>query len=92
MAVSQSFRIQRVTLVAGVLTPIYPTVASCSVAIGNGTGADLELHTNTDESEKSILAASYERPVTLHTHRFAPAEIAFWLKSAAGGTVVILWL
>lgn len=92
MDCSHAFRIPRLTLVAGVLTAVCPPKESIAVSVGNATSGDLYLYTTSDESEYLIVAAGYERPITLATHLFRPGCTAFWLKSAGGGTVVILWL
>jgi hypothetical protein len=92
VANAQAFRIQRLTLGAGVFTAIRPMAVFASVSIGNGTADDLQVHTNEDQTEYLIIAPNFERSVPVNTvGAFAFPEVAFWLKSTPGGTVVLLW-
>jgi hypothetical protein len=94
MAVAQTFRVSRVSVSAGVKTAIAPPVSACQASIGNATSGDVEVHTTDDnDAEYLVIAAGYERnvPATLGVTLRAQ-ETAFWLKPAASGTVVILWL
>jgi hypothetical protein len=91
MAVSQTFRIQRVSLSAGVRTAITPPATFKSLAIDNGTTGDLTVYTNDDESEYLVISAGYGRTIPVEQHRFSPSETACWLKAASSGTAVILW-
>lgn len=89
---AQAFRIQRLTLGAGVFTPIRPPAVFASVSVGNGTADDLQVHTNEDQTEFLNIAPDFERAVPVNTlGAFAFPEIAFWLKSPVGGTVVLVW-
>ena len=63
MANAQAFRIQRLTLGAGVFTPIKPPAVFAAVAIGNGTADDLQVHTNEDQTEYLNIAPDFERSV-----------------------------
>lgn len=91
MAVSQAFRIQRVALAAGVLTAITPLAAAHAVSLGNATVGDVTLYTNDNESEFLVIPASYERLVTVDHQLFDGSAVAFWLKAASSGTVILLW-
>jgi hypothetical protein len=92
VANAQAFRVQRLTLGAGVFTAIRPPAVFAAVSIGNGTAADLQVHTNEDQTEYLIIAPDFERSVPVDIlGAFASPEIAFWLKSVPGGTVVLLW-
>jgi len=92
VANAQAFRIQRLTLGAGVFTPIKPPAVFAAVAIGNGTADDLQVHTNEDQTEYLNIAPDFERSVPVTTlGAFSNPDTAFWLKSPVGGTVVLLW-
>lgn len=91
MAVAQSFRIKRNAVSIGVLTAIYPPCTCQEVSIENLTAADLQIHTNDDQTEFLVLAPSYARLIPVKAQWFSPSEIAFWLKPGASGTVVLLW-
>jgi len=92
VANAQAFRIQRLTLGAGVFTAIKPPAVFASVSVGNGTTNDLQMHTNEDQTEYLIIASNFERTVPVTTlGAFANPDVAFWLKSAVGGSVVLLW-
>ena len=93
MAVSQHVRAQRLTLAPGVTTTVTPPVVAQSVSIGNGTANDLYVYTNDDLLEYVVIPTGYERLIALTdaVTRFTPTLTAFWLSSAPGGTVVLLW-
>jgi hypothetical protein len=91
VAQSKAFRIARVSLSAGVLTPITPPQAFTAVSIGNATATDLEVHTQSDGSEYLVVVSGYERALPVVRTQFDSYEIAFWLKSTGGGTAVIIW-
>lgn len=91
MAVAQGFRVARTTLSAATLTAILPPVYARSVTILNGTNADVQVHTNDNSTEYVVIAAGWERPITLHDAQFNPTQTAFWLLSSPGGLVVLLW-
>lgn len=91
MAAAQ-FRITRLTLVAGVKTPVSPPIVAQNVTIGNGTAGDLQVHTTNDSDlEYLVITSQYERTIQLNRSRFSFEAVAFWLNSVAGGTVVIQW-
>jgi hypothetical protein len=96
MSVSQALWIDRVTLAAGVKTPVYVPRLSQAAAIGNGTGDDLKVYSHDgevdDASHYVVIAAGFERPIQTLKSAFQERQIAFWLQSAPGGLVVILWL
>jgi hypothetical protein len=91
VSVSQSFRIKRNAVSIGVLTAIYPPCTCTEVSVENLTSADLQIHTNSDETEYVALAAGFARLIPVKNQWFSPSEIAFWLKPGASGTVVLLW-
>lgn len=95
MPVSAAFRVQRLALTAGELTPIRPLMNANSVSIGNPTNQDLQLHTKDDGSEYLIIGPGWERMVEgSHLWLYKITEVAFWLKSVSGGTpgAVITWV
>lgn len=93
MAVAAGFRVQRVTLVAGVFTPVHAPVNASNVSIGNATDDDLEVHTCDDESEWRIVAAGWEYGIgNTRGWFYQQQQVAFWLKSAPGGTAVVTWV
>lgn len=86
------FRITRATLVGGVKTPMTPPIVAHNVTIANGTVDDLEVHTtDANNTEYLIVAAGFERTIQVNRARFLFENVAFWLKSAGGGLVVIVW-
>jgi len=92
VANAQAFRIQRLTLGAGVFTAIRPPAVFASVSVGNATAGDLQVHTNEDQTEYLVIAPDFERALPVMTlGAFANPDVSFWLKSAVGGTVVLLW-
>lgn len=91
MSKSTAFRITRVSLVAGVLTPITPPAVFTAISIGNGTATDLEVHTQSDGTEYLVVSAGYERTILIAKRQFDSYEIGFWLKSSGGGTAVLIW-
>lgn len=91
MSVAQSFRITRAAVSAGALTAVLPPVTCTEVTILNLTTGDLQVHTNSDETEFLIIAASYRDTFDMKTKWFTAGDLAFWLKPSATGTVVLLW-
>lgn len=91
MATSIVFRIQRLTLAAATLTPIAPLMDAREVSIGNGTGALLEVHTNSDGTEYLTIAAGVEKPFASSMLLYRRDHVAFWLKSTPGGLVILTW-
>ena len=85
-------RIKRLSLAPGVLTPIYPVKTSQMVDIQNLTGSDLMVHTNTNELEYLTIKKGEERHIHTEVPWFRVDDIAFWLESANGGTVVTVWV
>jgi hypothetical protein len=63
--------------------------------VQNGTAGELELHsTDDDEAHYVIIGAGFERTLPkLHENGTAYSEnhIAFWLRAAQDGTVILLW-
>lgn len=89
---SAALRIRRVTLSAGIKTAVIPPITACNVSLLNNTAGDLEVHTTDgDDTEYLILPAGYERTIPVDRHLFVPTETAFWVKSAGGGLMVVLW-
>lgn len=94
MPVSQAFRVSRLSVVAGTLTAIKPPIGAREVSIGNATTGDLQVHTSDDETEYLVIAAGYERLIPVKRDLMPTSnagQIAFWVKAAQSGTVVILW-
>lgn len=90
------FRIQRLALVAGVVTPITPVFTCSSVSIINSTTGDLKIITDGTGAEYGILPPIYERIIFLPqtgptVSLFRGDTIAFWLQAANDGTVVLIW-
>ncbi len=86
-----AIRIKRLVLQAGELTPIYPSKTAQFVDILNDTNFDVQVHTNTDETEYVVITKGTERRIQANAPWFRVDAIAFWLKTANGGTVVIVW-
>lgn len=89
---SQCFRNQRLTLSAGVKTAIQPPADGFRVCtVQNATSGDLEVHTGyEDTTEYVIISSGFERPFRAY-RRSLVLEPVLWVKSAAGGGVIILW-
>ncbi len=93
MAVSAAFYINRITLVAGELTPILPQIAVAKdVVIQNATGTDLQVHSSDLGTNYIIIAAGYEREIAGNWQLYKRGSTGFWLYSAGGGTVVVMWI
>jgi len=93
MAASSAFQVTRQTLVAGVLTPILPQMAVAKdVTIQNGTGADLEVHSSDGGSNYVVIVEGFEREFWGNYQLYQRNQIAFWLRSAGGGPVVMIWI
>lgn len=95
MSHSRSVRIERMALSAGQKVAVRPPCSSTQVTIGNGTAGDLEVHTtDEDDAHYLVVSAGYERPLSkLHDNGtiFSTETVAFWLKAAQSGSVVLLW-
>jgi len=92
MAWARAVRIVRLTLQAGVLTPVAPPNPMEKCMVANGTGGDLEIHTNEDLTEYRVLTSGFERLVEAHKLQgFLNDNTAFWLRSAGGGLVILEW-
>lgn len=92
MSVSQSLAHVRMVLGAGAKTVVYPPRMCQEVTIVNATADDLQIHTtDQDNLHYVILTAGFERPFPVKRTLFDPNNIAFWLTSVAGGTVVLIW-
>lgn len=97
MGVSRAFWIDRITLAAGVKTPIFAPRICRGVSIGNGTLEDLRVYSHDGEADDDahylVVATGYERPIGIGTDAFIrDGQPACWLRSAAGGLVVLIWL
>lgn len=87
-----AFPIQRIALVNGAVTPITPPVTCAAVQIINLTGLALRLYsTSGNDATYLEIADDFFQEIDLHAPRFRYDEIAFYLKSAADGTVVLMW-
>lgn len=91
MAVSRAFAVQRIALIAGALTPVYPPRTAADVTIGNATSGDLQVFTAEDGESYLVVEAGFERPITVARQLFTEREIAFWLQAAVDGTAVLIW-
>lgn len=83
-------------LVAGVKTSVLPPVTiGRQVSVGNATTANLEVHSTDDDNLHYLnIAAGFDRSIPTSGRFFnmlADRGPVFWLKSAPGGTVVLLW-
>jgi hypothetical protein len=89
---AHNIRAIRMELAANELTAIIPPIWASSVEIGNATeDSDLELHTSDDGKEYVVVEPESYWLVELDTQGFRPEELAFWLKSHEGGTVILFW-
>lgn len=89
------FQIQRLTLQAGVLTPVTAPRSTPSVNVGNATAGNIEIHTSETGTDFVILASNFERLITLSQPAygiFRKDVIVFWLKAVNTGTVVLIWV
>jgi hypothetical protein len=96
MAVSQSLWIDRLTLGAGVRTPVVPPRVCQAVSIGNATGADLKVYSHSGEADDAshylVIVDGFERPISVLKHLFQRGDAGLWLESTPGGLVVLIWL
>lgn len=89
-----AIRIQRVTLAAGVLTPITPPAPFTHCMVGNITGSDLSIYTCDDvaQNEFRVVTTGFERELrAYHRGFYQNLGAAFWLLSTPGGTVILEW-
>ena len=92
MARAHGLAYQRVTLIAGVVTPIYPPHTAKSAIVGNATGQDIELHSDDEDlTQYLVIPAGYERPIPVERYLFMREQIAFWLRATVSGPVVLQW-
>lgn len=94
MSDSPSVYIDRVSLVAGVKTAIYPSRMAHAVTVLNGTQGDLQIHTtDADNNHYLAIVAGFERPFvpTRIPRSFQPLTVAFWLTAASDGIAVLIW-
>lgn len=92
-----AFVIQRRTLTAGAETEVKPPRACQTVTIGNASADDVKVYTaaGDDANNYAIVGAGYEKqypPLPGAGCQFDPYQVAFYLKSAVGGSVVLTWL
>lgn len=96
MGISQACWIERVTLDPGVRTPVLPPRVSTGVSIGNGSSGDVKVYSHLDSLDDTlhylVVPMGYERPITVPRNAFHKEQIAFWMESAGGGLVVLIWL
>jgi hypothetical protein len=90
------FRIQRIALSPGVLTPITPPMICSSVTVANRTGADIEIHSDNSGTDYGIVSDGFEERFDLSqsgaaTAVYRPGQINFYVKSTPGGTIVVSW-
>lgn len=90
------FRIERKTLIAGEMTAITPPITCSSVTISNRTDDDLEVHSDNSGTHYGIITTCFEERIDLSqsgsaTSLFHDSSEVFYLKSAAGGLVVLTW-
>ena len=90
------FRIVRLTLIAGTLTPITPPITCSSVTISNRTTGDLELHSDDSGSDYGVITTCFEERIDLSqsgsaTALYRTGQINFYLRAIDGGDVVLSW-
>lgn len=90
------FRIERLTLVQNIVTPITPPIHCSSVTIANNTTGDLKLHTDDSGTHYGIISSCFEERVDLSqsgsaTALFRPGQINFYLEAAVAGDIVLTW-
>lgn len=87
-----TFKPRRIALLANVATAVSPPGCCQVVEIGNATPDDVKVYEDpTDESTYLVIVSGYAKLIDLKQHRFRPDEVAFYLKAAQAGTVVLLW-
>lgn len=91
------FRVERVLLVAGELTPITPPITCSSCTVANRTGADIEIHSDDSGSSYGIVSDGFEERFDCSqsgsaTALFRTGQVNFYVKSAGGGTIVVSWI
>ena len=87
---SQSLRIVRIALTAGVLTSVYTPIAAKAVTVGNATAGDLEIHTSDVGTDYLGIGPGYER--TLPVSILDTGLIVFWLRAQVAGEAVLIWV
>ena len=80
------------TLVTGVVTPVYPAYVTSAVRLVNATSDDVQVGDVTDQSEYFILGAGADVTIALSQLKFNNYEIAFYLTATVGGTFIVIWL
>lgn len=89
MAHSSAVVIQRVTLLAGISTPIMPQFGT-RVRIRNGCATDLLVYsTDGDDTTYAAISAGYDDRFDGSSWLFG--EVVFWLKCSLGGSVTLIW-
>ena len=88
---SQVFRIKRIALMPGALTPVFSPYTTHAVTIRNETNFDVQVHTHIDETEYVAIPKGTNFILPIGRYTFTPEHLAFWLRSAMGGTVVLIW-
>lgn len=96
MATSQAFWIDRITLAAGVKTPVYAPRISQACNVGNATADDVKVYSHHGETDDSshylVIATTFERQLSAGKNVYRRDEPAFWLESTPGGLVILIWL
>ena len=91
------FRIERIDVVAGELTPITAPITCSSCTVANRTGSDLEIHADASGNSYGIVADGFEERFDCSqsgadTALFRKDQVNFYVRSAGGGTIVVSWI
>jgi hypothetical protein len=90
------FQIQRLTLLAGIQTPITPPLTCSSVTISNRTLGDVRIITDPAGVNYGILSSCFEEQINLSqagsaTSLFHDNQVNFYLQADVQGDVVLTW-
>lgn len=90
------YRIQRMTLLAGVQTPVTPPITCSSVTIANRTTGDLRIITDQVGADYGIVSSCFEEQINLSqsgsaTSLFHTEQVNFYLQADIAGDVVLTW-
>lgn len=89
------FYIERITLLAGIATPIIAPITCQSCTIGNATGGNLLVSTDDQFVDHyRTIADNFEWVIWMprqDSGQFRQGKVAFYLQSAGGGVAVLSW-
>jgi len=90
------FRIQRLTLQAGIQTPITPPITCSSVTVANRTLGDLRVETDPTGINYGIITSCFEDRFDLSqsgsaTALYHDSAVVFFLRADQTGEVILTW-